>query len=92
MTRHICKVMKSLKIAAQIKKIRQEKGLTQERLAEMAGLSVGHVIRLEGRRKTNPTMATLKKISKALGISLDVFMNFEEKVDAKTYGNQSTLL
>lgn len=77
--RHICNLMKNPKIAAQIKKIRQEKGITQEKLAQIAGLSVGHVIRLEGRRKTNPTMATLKKISKALGISFDVFIGLEEK-------------
>lgn len=71
--------MKNQKLAAQIKKIRNEKGITQERLAQVAGLSVGHVIRLESRRKTNPTMETLKKISKALGISFEMFIGLDQK-------------
>ena len=71
--------MKSQKLAAQIKKIRNEKGITQEMLARMAGLSAGHVIRLESRRKTNPTIETLKKISKALGISFETFIGLDQK-------------
>ncbi|OGQ23543.1 MAG: hypothetical protein A3I05_08770 [Deltaproteobacteria bacterium RIFCSPLOWO2_02_FULL_44_10] len=71
--------MKGRKLAVHIKKIRSEKGFTQEKLAQLAGLSVGHVIRLESRRKTNPTMETLKKISKALGISFEVFVGSEQE-------------
>lgn len=71
--------MKSPKLGLQIKKIRTEKGITQEMLARMAGLSAGHVIRLENRRKTNPTMETLKKISKALGVSFETFIGLDEK-------------
>ena len=71
--------MKSPKLGLQIKKIRTEKGITQEMLARMAGLSAGHVIRLENRRKTNPTIETLKKISKALGVSFETFIGIDEK-------------
>ncbi len=71
--------MKSPKLGLQIKKIRNEKGITQEMLARMAGLSAGHLIRLENRRKTNPTMETLKKISKALGVSFETFIGLDEK-------------
>ncbi len=71
--------MKGQKLASHIKKIRTEKGFTQEHLAQLAGLSVGHLIRLESRRKTNPTIETLKKISKALGISFEVFVGPEQE-------------
>ena len=63
-------------LADQIKKIRREKGLTQEKLAEMAGISLGHVIRLEGHRKINPTMSTLNKVCGALGVTLQSLMPY----------------
>ena len=65
-------------LAEQIKKIRHEKGLTQGKLAQIAGISLGHVIRLESHRKTNPTMGTLRKVSEALGITLQSLMPYWE--------------
>lgn len=49
-------------------RIRKERGLTQEELAERSGLSQQYLSGLE-RGKRNPTIVTLYEISQALGVS-----------------------
>lgn len=67
--------MGAISFSKRLKKVRCEKGITQQKLAEIAGLSVTHVIRLESvKRKSNPTMDTIKRISKALGVPVETFM------------------
>lgn len=49
-------------------RIRKERGLTQEQLAERSGLTQQYLSDLE-RGKRNPTIVTLYEISQALGVS-----------------------
>ena len=49
-------------------RIRKEKGLTQEQLAERCGLSQQYLSGLE-RGRRNPTIVTLYEIATALGVS-----------------------
>lgn len=49
-------------------RIRKERGLTQEELAERSGLTQQYLSDLE-RGKRNPTIVTLYEISQALGVS-----------------------
>ena len=49
-------------------RIRTEKGLTQEQLAERSGLSQQYLSGLE-RGKRNPTIVTLYELAAALGVS-----------------------
>jgi transcriptional regulator with XRE-family HTH domain len=49
-------------------RIRKEKGLTQEELAERSGLSQQYLSGLEQGRR-NPTIVTLYEIANALGVS-----------------------
>ena len=49
-------------------RIRREKGLTQETLAEKSGLSQQYISGLENGLR-NPTIVTLFKLSSALGVS-----------------------
>ena len=49
-------------------RIRKERGLTQEQLAERSGLSQQYLSGLEGGRR-NPTIVTLYEIANALGVS-----------------------
>ena len=49
-------------------RIRKEKGLTQEALAEKSGLSQQYISGLENGRR-NPTIVTLFELSSALGVS-----------------------
>ena len=49
-------------------RIRRERGLTQEQLAERCGLSQQYISGLEKGRR-NPTIVTIFEIATALGIS-----------------------
>ena len=49
-------------------RIRKERGLTQEQLAERSGLSQQYLSGLEQGRR-NPTIVTLYEIAEALGVS-----------------------
>ena len=50
-----------------IKRLRKQKGWTQEVLAENARLSWGYIARLEIGRH-DPSLSTLVKLAKALGV------------------------
>lgn len=54
-------------VAERIKKIRKKKGITQEQLAERAGLNRTHLYRLETGRQSM-TLRTLKIIADALEV------------------------
>ncbi len=55
------------RMAARIKVLRDRRGLTQEQLAEKAGVSRTYLARLETGRQ-DPTLSTLEKLAKALGV------------------------
>lgn len=59
------------KIANNIKKIRQEKGISQDRLSKLADLSLNTVVNVESGANPNPTIETLSKIATALGVGVD---------------------
>jgi transcriptional regulator with XRE-family HTH domain len=54
-----------------LKRFRNEKGLSQHELAKLADVTHTNLVKLEAGFKTNPTMKTLIKLSKALDISID---------------------
>ena len=54
-----------------LKKLRNKKGWSQERLAREAGISYHTLIKIEQDRIKNPKLETLIKLAKALGASLD---------------------
>ena len=64
-------MIKENKIGKNIKKLRQAKELSQDRLSKLADVSYNSIIKLETGGITNPTIETLKKISKALEVSVD---------------------
>jgi transcriptional regulator with XRE-family HTH domain len=55
-------------VGRNVKRIRQEKGLTQEQLAETSGFSQQYISGLEQGRR-NPTVVTLYELAIALGVS-----------------------
>ncbi len=66
------------KIGKKIKRIRGEKGITQEQLAEKARISVDFLSLIE-RGRNAPSLGTLEKLSKALSISAsDLLKNTDE--------------
>lgn len=56
------------RLRARLLELRRESGLTQEQVAEAAGLVLHHYQGLETGRLTNPTLRTLEKIAKVYGI------------------------
>ena len=56
-------------IGVKLKKLREERGLSQERLAAKAGLSREHLARLEAGRH-DPTFGTLSRLAKALKVKV----------------------
>lgn len=54
-----------------IKHLREKKGLSQERLARLADVSNNTVINIESGKQKNPTVDTISKIAKALGVSIE---------------------
>jgi len=60
-----------LNIAKNIKKLRQEKSISQDRLSKLADLSLNSIVNIETGNNPNPTIETLEKIAKALEVSID---------------------
>jgi transcriptional regulator with XRE-family HTH domain len=61
-------------IAKKLRKMREAKGLSQEKLARLADVANNTVIKIEAGKNQNPTLYTLKKIAKALEVSVDVLI------------------
>lgn len=58
-------------IAKNIKKLRKQRGLSQDRLSKLADISHNTIIKIESGAIQSPTMNTAHKIAKALDVSLD---------------------
>lgn len=54
-------------VGRNVRRVRIEKGLTQEELAERAGTSQFYISSLESGRR-NPTVVTVASLAKALGV------------------------
>jgi DNA-binding XRE family transcriptional regulator len=63
------------KIAKNIKNVRQKKGISQDRLSKLADLSLNTVVTVESGANPNPTIETLSKIAKALGVRVEDLIN-----------------
>jgi len=58
-------------ICKNIKRYRQDKGLSQDKLSKLADLSLNTVVKIELDESPNPTIETIQRIAKALGVSVD---------------------
>jgi transcriptional regulator with XRE-family HTH domain len=56
-------------MAVRVKRLRQQRGMTQEQLAAKAGISRPYLARLETARQ-DPTLSTLEKLAKALRVKV----------------------
>ncbi len=61
-------------IAKNIKKLRKQRDLSQDKLSKLADISHNTIIKIESGAIQSPTMDTAQKIAKALGVSLDDLM------------------
>ena len=58
-------------IASQLRQVRKEQGMTQERLAEKVGTRKSNISRLESGRY-NPSLDFLEKVAGGLGREIEV--------------------
>ena len=58
-------------IAAELRQVRKEQGMTQERLAEKVGTRKSNISRLESGRY-NPSLDFLEKVAGGLGREIEV--------------------
>ena len=61
-------------ISKNIKKLRKAKVLSQDKLSRLADVSHATIIKIESGGIQSPTIDTVQKIAKALGIGLDDLM------------------
>ena len=58
-------------ITKNLRRLREAKGLSQEKLARLADVANNTIIKIEAGKNQNPTLETLKKVAQALGVSVD---------------------
>ncbi len=58
-------------LAKNIERLRKAKGLSQEKLARLADIANNTLIKMESGENQNLTLETLKKVAKALEVSVD---------------------
>jgi transcriptional regulator with XRE-family HTH domain len=63
-------------VARNVRRIRMERGLSQEELADLVGISRNYVGMIE-RRENSPTVVMIERLAKALKV--DPVQFFEEK-------------
>lgn len=64
------KTLINLKVGVAIKKLRKERGLTQEQLAEMIKTSYKYMQRIEGKSPPDLRISSIQKIAKALRVKI----------------------
>lgn len=58
-------------IAKNIRKYRKEKNFSQDRLSKEAEVAYNTIVKIESGENSNPTVDTLERIAKALGVSIE---------------------
>ena len=53
-----------------LRKLRNDKKLTQEELAQRSGVDYKYLQKLEGQNPSSPTLSTLKKLANGLNVPL----------------------
>jgi len=66
---------KNKNLAKNIEQLRKQGGLSQEKLARLADVANNTLIKMESGENNNPTLGTLRKVAKALGVSIDELIN-----------------
>lgn len=61
-------------IARNIKKYREKLGISQDKLSKLANIAYNVIIKIESGATLNPTIETMAKIAKGLGVSIDDLM------------------
>jgi transcriptional regulator with XRE-family HTH domain len=69
-----------MELAERLLELRKQKGWSQWRLAQEAGIPQPSVSRLESGNIEDPLLSTIEKIAKAFGVSIDYLVSEEYRV------------
>jgi transcriptional regulator with XRE-family HTH domain len=58
-------------LSTNIKKLRNQKKLSQDKLARLADIPYNTLVKIESGKSNNPTFETLSKLADALDVSID---------------------
>lgn len=72
-------------ITDRIKQIKKQKGLTNEKLAELSGVPLGTLSKILGNETKDPQISTIIKISRALEVSPDYIVS--GTIEPQEYAN-----
>lgn len=64
-----------------VRQLREKRGLTQERLAQDAGLTTGTISLIE-RGRSNPAWGTVKALADGIGVSVAALATLASKIEA----------
>jgi len=62
-------------LAQNIKKCRKKKGVSQDKLSKLSGVTYNTIIKIESGATTNPRVETLRLIAKALDVTVDSLLS-----------------
>ena len=66
------------KVQTRLRTLREEHKLTQEKLAQKAGISLYYLQLLEGKKPKNPSLLVLEKLAKAFDMPVWQLVKFED--------------
>ena len=58
-------------LSKNLQTIREKRGLSKIQLAKESGISSRHIMLIETERRKNPSLETVKALSKALNVSIE---------------------
>jgi len=58
-------------LSTNIRKLRLERGISQDRLSKLTDLSLNTIVKIEAGKNKNPTIGTLAKIAESLHVGVD---------------------
>jgi Predicted transcriptional regulators len=67
-------MLKEISIIAKNIKYREKKGISQDNLSKLAGITLHTITKIESGATPDPRIETVKKIADALGVSIDDLM------------------
>jgi len=73
-SKDLCKELPT--IAKNIKKYREKLDISQDKLSKLADIAYNVIIKIESGATLNPTIETMAKIAKGLGVSIDDLMKY----------------
>ena len=75
-------IVENIDIGFKIKKLREEKNLSQEQLANLLDISQSKISKIENGRLKKIEMKLVLKFCKSIDVSLDEFFENKDTVDA----------